>query len=113
MIRYPYRAVVTVLTLLTILLLTLIVAQLAGAQPSDRLWRYPAVELSAADACYVVERDAREIPGEPDAYRAWWDAADAAARADWSAAYDACQAAHLTTGRWDWSRLVLVSGGAS
>jgi hypothetical protein len=93
---------------------TVTVGKAAGStQGAHRVYQQPQAWLDDASACYRAEREARGIPGDMDAYVAWWHAHEGTqVRADWSAAYAACQDAHLwRQGMWNWDSLVLVSGG--
>jgi hypothetical protein len=71
---------------------------------------YPQWLQDKRNACFRTEREERGIPGERNAYIAWWNAHEGTAfRDDWSAAYDACKKNNpLPGGPWNWSAMVLV-----
>lgn len=88
------------------------VTEQAVEQPDNTVyWRWPDDERDAFIACFNAEREARNIPGDLASYRVWWAANEGTpAEIDWTAAHDACVAAHLWKhGRWNWDYMVRVN----
>lgn len=73
-------------------------------------YRLPASIQSARDACYRAEREARGIPGDRDAYIAWYDAHQGTkVWREWRAAFKRCQDRNeVPGGKWAWSQMVYV-----
>lgn len=87
-------------------------AVVAEVAQQDRVYQFPANELAGAHACFRAERAERDIPGEMTSYLNWWNTATRAERDDWSSAYQACKDANLwRAGKWNFSNMILVSGG--
>lgn len=80
---------------------------------SGCIYRLPDNIAAARHACYRTEREERGIPGDRDAYVAWWNAhAGTPERADWNAAWHRCNDQHqLPGGKWDWANMIYVGEG--
>ena len=80
------------------------------AQAHTCLYELPADVQAAQRACFRAEREARGIPGDMDAYLAWFEAhRGTEAQLSWSRAHRACRHAHTQPGgMWNWSGLVFV-----
>ena len=77
------------------------------------IYRLPDNIVAARHACYWDEREARGIPGERDAYIAWFeDNRGNSVWRDWRAAYQRCQDRHqLPGGKWAFEQMIYVGTG--
>lgn len=115
---YGLRAFVVVAVVL--LAVVLAVPMLAGATESADnrcpasasicIYRLPDDIEAARSACYRAEREERGIPGDRDAYIAWYEAhRGTSAGADWDRAYQRCKDQNeLPGGKWAWDQMIYV-----